>query len=262
MNVLYQLKSKITLLAFVIMPLMAYAQGPEACLMIPSSSVFAHHSLGELSLLYDNESFAVIKNKEVYKVDKCWVDKSLQNVSAQKVKTFLKHGYICVNQLDSGEFVLRTKVRGIGGGPVCAYWVYMTTKAICYGTATAAVTTALVATGGTAAGAIATSLGASAATTATVTAATTAVAEVAVTLGTGTNILVNGGAAIGTTLVSGALTSTAATAAIGTTVAATTGAAAQVSTLVTVSMGTSGAMATIELGSLFIGSFFLVPWLP
>lgn len=58
--------------------------------------------------------------------------------------------YIVVNQLADGEYILASKHRLLGGGPISGIIGYWLTKTVCYGTATAAAASIVVATGGAA----------------------------------------------------------------------------------------------------------------
>lgn len=200
---------------------MSFAGGLE----LQESSVFVPHNLGSVSLLHDAEGFHAIKNGRAYDVQKCFTDKQLRNVSSEQLREFLKQGYIAVNQMSDGEFSLQAHGRLVGGGPVTASILYWATKSLCYGTAVAAASTAVVATGGAAAGAL---------TTAGVAVAT-------------------GGAGVGAAAVSGAIAATAGGTALA--VEATTG-------TIVAAGGLAGAVAAVETASMGAFAFGLALPLP
>lgn len=214
---------KTTLCAVVLLASgVSYAGGLE----LQASSVFVPHNLGRVSLLHDAEGFHAIKNGRAYDVQKCFTDKQLRNVSSEQLREFLKQGYIAINQMSDGEFSLQAHGRLVGGGLVTASVLYWLTKSLCYGTAVAAASTAVVATGG--------AVAAGALTTAGVAVAT-------------------GGAGIGAAAVSGAI----ATVAGGTAVAVE----ATAGTIVAAG-GLAGAVAAVETASMGAFAFGLALPLP
>lgn len=191
---------------------------------IQGSAIFTPHRLGKIELSHDENKFYVLQNGKHNAVKPYWVDKSLQNIPTEKLKAFLKKGYISINQMNDGEFSLKANVRGLGGGPVCGAIAYWATKTFCYGTAVAAASTIVVTTGG-AAGA-ATSLFAT-----TITGSAT-----------------SGATAVGSLIAGYGLGSEAAVATVG---------------VVSTSGGLAGAVAAVETASLATGTFFtMIPFLP
>lgn len=150
----------------------------------------------------------------------------LRGMDAEGLAKCLNVGRLTLSQ--SGDaFALRWDARICGGGPISGLIAYWATKAVCYGTATAAVTGAIVATGGAAAGAAASLAGGA--------------------LGTASGVAAGAGA------VAGAIgASAAATAAATEITAATVGGA-----------GLAATVAAVESASLGVGAFFTaIPFLP
>lgn len=193
-------------------------------IQLKSSSVFVPTRLGSLVLLHSEDGFSVLRDGKMHKVQRCFVDPVLRNITTSGLKRFQEAGYIAVSQLDNDEFALRARVRGLGGGPITGAIVYFATKAICYGTAVAAAGGAVVATGGLA-GALSGAL------------------VTATTVGTtaGTSLVAGTIAGAGLTAEAGALTAS-----------------------VVASAGTIGAaVAVVESASVSAGLFFTaIPFLP
>ena len=189
-------------------------------------SVFVPLRLGKLSLVHDEEGFCVVKGNNVHRVQKCFSDSLLRSISRDHLKKFLEGGYVSVDQMSDGEFALKAYGRLNGGGPVAGAVAYWVTKSLCYGTAIAASSTAVVLTGGIAVGAI-TTVGA---------------------------VVATGGAGLGAVAVSGAIGSVAGGAASAVTATAAT---------VTAAGGFAGAVAAVETASMGVSALFtLCPFLP
>jgi hypothetical protein len=183
----------------------------------------APHISGSVKVIHENNRFSVIQGDVCHAVENYWVDKNIRNIDSDKLRTFLEHGYIAINQLDKGEFSLTGKLRLKGSGPVAASIAYWLTKSVCYGTAVAAAGTVVVATGGAAG------------------AATSALAA-AGTLGAGTGTSLAGAAIAGAGLTEVA-------------VATTTGVITSAGTL-------AGAITAVESASAGVAAFFLVLPIP
>lgn len=124
----------------------------SSVLCINRPSFFAPSDLGEVKLFYDADGFHVVHNGIRHDVANYWLEKPLRNITRECLEAFLEYGYIIVSQLDSGEFTLKTKVRGFGGGAIGYSIGYYGAKALGYGipitlTATAAVAVVPVVSG-------------------------------------------------------------------------------------------------------------------
>lgn len=129
-------------------------------------------SADESLKLYTNHKDMFVEDETAaYRIERHGMNKNMRDVLVYKaLKKFKEAGYIRINKDEDGKYALVAKVRGEGGGPILAGIFYYGTKAVCYGTALAGATTAVVATGGlagavTGAGVTAVGLGASAGTT-------------------------------------------------------------------------------------------------
>jgi hypothetical protein len=119
----------------------------DKAIVIKSSSIQAPHHLGKLSIFHDdNKGFHVLKDGKKHDVKNYNLDKALQKVKSEKLKKFQKIGFFSINQLENGEFTVKTHVRGKGGGPVLAGFCYWMTKALGYGVPVALGTGAVIAT--------------------------------------------------------------------------------------------------------------------
>lgn len=94
---------------------------------IKKNSLMASQQLGELDLVYDNSGFHVLQNGESNDIKSCNVDSLLRKANKEMLKKFQKVGYIEVKQ-NQGEFYLKAKVRGPGGGPLLAAVLYFGSK--------------------------------------------------------------------------------------------------------------------------------------
>lgn len=100
--------------------------------------------------LFSNHRDVFVQDENAaYRVEKHNMNPLLHEVMKRKaIGEFTeKGGYLRVKQLSDGIYILEAKVRGDGGGPISGAIAYWATKTLCYGTAVAAATTAVVATG-------------------------------------------------------------------------------------------------------------------
>ena len=108
-------------------------------------ALFVPHALGNVKVSHEGDDFFVHHDGVTDKVQKAWMDPELRHVSDAKLNSFLeKGGYLTINKLSSGEYALRAKARGLGGGLLTgaiACIAYGATKTICYGVAAASTIT-------------------------------------------------------------------------------------------------------------------------
>ena len=170
-------------------------------LKIKDSAVLKPERLKNTKLYQNEEGYYAKQDKSTYHIKSYDIDPLLKKLKGDKLQKFLDIGYISLHQMDNEDFVLKAHVRGLGGGPILAGIFYWGTKAICYGTAlaagSAAVTTVVVASGGSVAPVM-------------VGAALVKAAGAGSTIGmaaVSAGITTSGGTAIATTLTAGTLTS-------------------------------------------------------
>jgi hypothetical protein len=227
--------------------------------------VHVPHQLDGVKLYHSEKGFVVLHDNKQRVINKCLVDKIARDMTPDQLKSFLKLGYLAINQSNDGSFMLKANQRLAGGGPIFGAFMYWATKSLCYGTAVAAVGTVAVGTGGVvvlaasstlAAAGGATIVGVAGATTiATVTgaAATTTVAAGTITAIAGLSAgAVSGGATVLATAIG-------ASSAAGVTIAGMSVATAATTATVGVVSSAGGIAATIagvEAVSLAIGTFF------
>lgn len=76
-----------------------------------------HAPSNEQIELYHNENgFHIACEGETKPVQNCWVDPVLRNISNEKLHLFQQAGYIIATKMTDGEFNLKARVRGNGGG--------------------------------------------------------------------------------------------------------------------------------------------------
>jgi len=111
---------------------------------IQETSVLSPSSLGEIKVFHDEDGFSVEQDGEMFFVEKCWIDSSLQDISSEELEEYLTSGKIFVNQMEDGEFSLRTRLFLKGGGAGGATFGFWLGRAIVYGTVAVASTVATV----------------------------------------------------------------------------------------------------------------------
>ncbi len=84
------------------------------------------------SVLHDEDGFHILRDNIVHPVQRHDVDAKIRNMRQDQLSAFLKSGYLKVNKLSDGSYKIGAHVRGLGGGPVCAWLAYWTTKATAY----------------------------------------------------------------------------------------------------------------------------------
>ena len=215
----------------------------------------------QLDVKRTNKGFFVKEAGVKHRVHAGMVDKDLRSLSSAKITALSQRGLIRVTKCDDGTYILRQQGNIKGGGPVAGVVAYWVTKSLCWAgvgvaaaAGAAAVTGAVVATGGAAGvvagGAIGVGSGAAIG-TATATGLAVGAGAVGAT-GAGLAVAGAGTAVVASTI---ALVPTAA-------VAAGTGAGALVATGATVG-GAAGVVAGIESASLAAGTAFAcIPFLP
>jgi hypothetical protein len=73
-------------------------------------------SAEKLSLYHDGEAFHVKQNGRLHAVPSYDTDEVLRKVNKNNLAAYLKAGLIRVNKTNNGEFVLRSHIKGLGGG--------------------------------------------------------------------------------------------------------------------------------------------------
>jgi len=83
---------------------------------INPSKVHVSHQQGQVDLFHGLKDFFVKKEGKVSKVERYFVDKKIRKINTEKLKGFLRHNYLTVNQMSDGEYSVKAHVRGLGGG--------------------------------------------------------------------------------------------------------------------------------------------------
>lgn len=251
-----------------------------------STSVFVPHALESAKLYHGPKGFYVHHDNKMKRIEKCFTDPIIRNITSQQANDFHKVGYFHLTQMNDGAYSLKAKARLVGGGPVLGAIMYWVTKSVCYGTIAAGAGATIAVTGGAVVGAVGggAAVGGVAATTGTIATAgatatgtiggavslasgitTTTIAGTAglttvgaaitttagvVTAGTGTAVLVTSGVGIATSTITGVV----GTAALAETAAVTTGAV--LATGATTGGIIAGTVCGIEAASTAVGTFF------
>lgn len=237
-------KAVITIASFISLNLLAVDELNQ--LQLTKVAVFASHKLSGVDLFHAKDGFHVAKNNQLKKIEPCFIDKSLRVLTEKQIRGFQKHGYFELNELSDGNYSLKARVRGQGGGPLTGSFLYWITKATAYGGIAAAGGSAVFATGGAAAAA----LGGGSAATFVGGAAAAGIGYGA--SGTALGAAMTSGGA--TVIAGGIATSATATSAAG--LATGAGLAASGGCVATM-------MGGIETAALFMGTLgTLCPWLP
>lgn len=119
------------------------------------ASVFVPERLGSAKLYHGDKGFYVHHDDKMKRVQKCFVDPMVRNITPEQLKQFIKVGRFALNRMNDGEFSLKANGNINGGGPMFGGFMYWATKSVCYGALAAATATTVIATGGAVAGAIA-----------------------------------------------------------------------------------------------------------
>lgn len=210
-----------------VVPILAYTSLAAIAYDIPENTVMVPYNSGRISVQYDDHVFSILKDGKKHRVENYDLDEQLRSlIQGEKLVDFLEggHGYLTVKSYDDGSFGLKINCRLHGGGPISGSIAYWATKTFCYGTAVAAVGTAVVATGGVAG-------------------AVTGAAAAAVTSGASTAAGITAGAIAGAGLAGDAALATTA--------------------VVSSAGGIGGAVAAVESGAIAAGALFTaIPFLP
>lgn len=83
-------------------------------------SFLSSEKLGKVELFYEKNSFYIVQEEELYRVENYCVDKTLHQIEENKLAAFLKENYLSIHQDNEGNFAIKVHVRGLGGGPIGA----------------------------------------------------------------------------------------------------------------------------------------------
>lgn len=80
-----------------------------------------------VEILMNKNQFIVKDDKGVHPIENCWLDTRLMKLvkNEKALSAFLKYGYITAHE-DKGNYILKSHVRGPGGGPTGAavgFWI-------------------------------------------------------------------------------------------------------------------------------------------
>lgn len=121
---------------------------------IPQDKLFVPNSIGKITATYRGREFYVLdRNQREIQLERAFLSKDLRGISTAALEKCLNVSYLALNKVGE-SYSLTLKHRLSGGGPLTGFIGYWGTKLLCYGTATALATSAVVATGGAAAGVI------------------------------------------------------------------------------------------------------------
>ena len=90
--------------------------------------------LGNVSVFKTDNGFEIEEsNSTRVAVPSYRTSKDIRNMKTHQLASFIRNGYIAVNQSTDGEYSLDMHERLKAGGPILAYWFYGITKATCWG---------------------------------------------------------------------------------------------------------------------------------
>ncbi len=109
-------------------------------LMFACSSICAEPNPQQAYILYNKQQreWAVLKDNQIKAIQRCFVDKILRDVPAEKAEQVLQHIAVRATQMDNGEYALHGHVRGLGGGVAAAWICYWGAKILFYSCVSAA----------------------------------------------------------------------------------------------------------------------------
>ena len=140
------------LVSLLIVPVIAHGMA------IKDKHFLLPEKLDGAKVYYDNDGFRVVKNNQTYNIPSYEVAKHLRHRSKAELKAYLKTGFLELKRMSDENYKIEGHQRGVGSGPILAYFFYFGTKSLAYGSIAAAGSAALVASGGVAGGAIGTAL--------------------------------------------------------------------------------------------------------
>ncbi|MCA9770380.1 hypothetical protein KC460_03350 [Candidatus Dependentiae bacterium] len=112
--------------------------------------------LGNISVFKTDNGFEVEEaNSTRVAVPSYRISKDIRNMKTHQLASFIRNGYIAVNQSTDGEYSLDMRRRLNAGGPILATALYGITKGACYAVGLVAGGAAVAATAGTAIGPVA-----------------------------------------------------------------------------------------------------------
>ena len=95
--------------------------------------------LGNISIFNTDNGFEVEEaNSTRVAVPSYRISKDIRNMKTHQLASFIRNGYIAVNQSTDGEYSLDMRRRLNAGGPILATALYGITKGVCYGVGLAA----------------------------------------------------------------------------------------------------------------------------
>lgn len=106
---------------FMLYAFLAFAAVPinASLTKIREESIFATSSLTAIKLLHDRDKFIVSDENGFHEVEGCWLDSDLRRLSKNEIalQKFLDVATIEVKKDREGVYLLKSHVRGPGGGP-------------------------------------------------------------------------------------------------------------------------------------------------
>ena len=117
-------------------------------LYLSLATIVSFSCLG-MQLVREENDYRFHDGKQEHVVKSHFVDPLLKRMNPEQLTKFVEQGNRIRNiRMSNGQHRLQTMIPGKGGGPILAGLFYGATKAVCYGSAIAAATAAVGATGG------------------------------------------------------------------------------------------------------------------
>lgn len=97
---------------------------------IRESALRFPEAMSTVKLLHNQDRFLVSDDKGLHEIENCWLDSDLRKLvkNPTALEKFQECGYISVDQCSDGQYILKSHVRGLGGGPTLGVTVYFAVK--------------------------------------------------------------------------------------------------------------------------------------
>lgn len=125
------MKTKLYLLLSLVAGSMIHAGDAAQLTRISKAAILSPE---RLSLYHDGEGFHVKQKGRLYAVPRYDTDEVLRKVNKTNLAAYLQAGLIRVSKTNNGEYVLRSHIKGLGGGTIGAYIGCFLGKGLVYGT--------------------------------------------------------------------------------------------------------------------------------
>ena len=89
-------------------------------MLIDERSLFVPEKLGKMELYHNKQGFSIRKDDQTIKIQKYFTDPMVRDLDKKQLKAFLEGGYLTINEIEGGEYSLKSKIRLNGSGALGA----------------------------------------------------------------------------------------------------------------------------------------------